>query len=92
METSKRNSGNQRNLRSLVSLKDCPNKVPQESQIVTERRNDAKLIIKLKNDIDLLHELLEEEQDKNKDMHVQLAQYEEMLSATDSHERDLSAL
>lgn len=31
----------------------------------TERRGESKLIVKLKNDIELLNELLQEEKDKN---------------------------
>lgn len=53
-ETSKRHSDNHKHLRGLSTFKDCTAKIPLESQIVTERRDDAKLIIKLKNDIELL--------------------------------------
>jgi hypothetical protein len=68
-ETSKRHSGNNYGgIRALTALRDCSKQVPLESQIVTERRDDAKLIVKLRNDIELLTELLQEEQDKNRDL------------------------
>eukprot|EP00347_Sterkiella_histriomuscorum_P022744 403337321 len=58
--------------RNLPNLKDCNSQGSMESTIQTERRCDAKLVIKLKNDIELLNELLQEEKERNAQLDHQL--------------------
>jgi hypothetical protein len=64
--TSKRDSGNHQYLNQASNFKTI------ESQIQTERRGDAKLVIKLKNDIQLLNELVTEEKEKNEELDKKL--------------------
>lgn len=65
----------------LPSLKEGQQTTVFESQVQTERRGDQKLLVKLKNDLELLTEMFTEEKEKTTFLENQVKIYEFKLSS-----------